>query len=242
MLLEGSCQCGKVRFTVESTTPYPYQICFCSICRKCTGGAFGCNIMGRHDTLVVHGKRSLKRYHARVHARGKTTLAEGWRAFCGACGTHLWLEDKRWPDGIWPNAGAIDTKLPVPPVVHVHHDALQAGVGAMAEGARAEVPRVSQRVDRHVARPARPDAPVSSPRAALHERRQRRESPAVVRRLRVGVEQRLLQRRLDLGVGLVELVARRRGRRRTRTSARRRRRASRTPAAPGSAATSATSP
>lgn len=114
MLLEGSCQCGKVRFTVESTTPYPYQICFCSICRKCTGGAFGCNIMGRHDTLVVHGKRSLKRYHARVHARGKTTLAEGWRAFCGACGTHLWLEDKRWPDGIWPNAGAIDTKLPVP--------------------------------------------------------------------------------------------------------------------------------
>jgi len=116
MRLEGSCQCGKVRFTVESDTPYPYQFCFCSICRKCTGGICGVNIMGRRDTLTVDGRRHLKRYHARVHARGgKTRAAEGWRVFCGACGTHLWLEDKRWPEGVWPNAGAIDSELPVPP-------------------------------------------------------------------------------------------------------------------------------
>ena len=116
MRLEGSCQCGKVRFTVESDTPYPYQFCFCSICRKCTGGAYGCNIMGRRDTLAIRGARHLKRYHARLRSkRGKTRAAAGWRVFCGACGTHLWLEDKRWPDGVWPNAGAIDTELPVPP-------------------------------------------------------------------------------------------------------------------------------
>jgi hypothetical protein len=118
MRLEGSCQCGKVSFTVESDTPYPYQLCFCSICRKCTGGAFGCNIMGRRETLTVRGQRHLKRYHARVRphdGRGKVRAAEGWRVFCGACGTHLWLEDKRWPDGVWPNAGAIDSELPVPP-------------------------------------------------------------------------------------------------------------------------------
>jgi hypothetical protein len=116
MLLEGSCQCGKVRFTVESDTPYPYQFCFCSICRKTTGGAYGCNIMARRDTLAIRGARHLKRYHARVHSPGgKTHAAGGWRVFCGACGTHLWLEDKRWADGVWPNAGAIDTELPVPP-------------------------------------------------------------------------------------------------------------------------------
>ncbi len=116
MHLEGSCQCGKVRFTVESDTPYPYQFCFCSICRKTTGGAFGCNIMGKKDTLAIRGARHLKRYHARMHSPGKKTrAAEGWRVFCGACGTHLWLEDKRWPEGVWPNAGAIDTELPVPP-------------------------------------------------------------------------------------------------------------------------------
>src|SRR2546430_4346279 len=54
--------CGKIGFTVESDTPYPYQFCFCSICRKCTGGAFGCNIMARRDTLTVtRGARSMKR-------------------------------------------------------------------------------------------------------------------------------------------------------------------------------------
>jgi hypothetical protein len=115
MHLEGSCQCGRVRFSVESDTPYPYQLCFCSICRKTTGGAFGCNIMARRDTLELVGRRYLRRYHAVVRKGARSHKSEAWRVFCGACGTHLWLEDKRWPEGIWPNAGAIDTKLPVPP-------------------------------------------------------------------------------------------------------------------------------
>ena len=34
MLLRGSCQCGKVRFRVQSDTPYPFMFCYCSICRK----------------------------------------------------------------------------------------------------------------------------------------------------------------------------------------------------------------
>ena len=38
MLLEGSCHCGAVSFRVESSTPYPYQACYCSICRKTAGG------------------------------------------------------------------------------------------------------------------------------------------------------------------------------------------------------------
>lgn len=116
MRLEGSCQCAKVRFSVESETPYPYQFCYCSICRKVTGGAYGCNIMGRRDSLELIGRRYTRRYHARLHKPGrKVQLSGAWRVFCGGCGTHLWLEDARWPAGIWPNAGAIDTPLPVPP-------------------------------------------------------------------------------------------------------------------------------
>lgn len=116
MKLEGSCQCGKVGFRVESDTPYPFMYCFCSICRKTTGGAFGCNVMGKRDTLVVSGKRHLRKYHARRREKGKrTTISEAERWFCGACGTHLYLLDERWPEGVWPNAGAIDTELPVPP-------------------------------------------------------------------------------------------------------------------------------
>lgn len=120
MRLEGSCQCGQVRFRVESDTPYPFMFCYCSICRKTTGGAFGCNIMGKRDTLRVAGKKHLRRYHAVVRNPGRRPeRSEGERWFCRECGTHLYLLDDRWPDGVWPNAGAIDTKLPEPPG-HVH--------------------------------------------------------------------------------------------------------------------------
>ena len=38
MRLEGSCRCGAISFSVGSHTPYPYQRCYCSICRKNAGG------------------------------------------------------------------------------------------------------------------------------------------------------------------------------------------------------------
>ena len=116
MWLEGSCQCEKVRFRVQSETPVPFMYCFCSICRKTTGGAFGCNIMGQRATLKVTGARYLRRYHARIRRPGKPTeISEGGRWFCSFCGTHLYVMDDRWPEGVWPNAGAIDTPLPVAP-------------------------------------------------------------------------------------------------------------------------------
>ena len=38
MLLEGSCHCGAVRFKLRSAHPYPFNLCYCSICRKPAGG------------------------------------------------------------------------------------------------------------------------------------------------------------------------------------------------------------
>lgn len=116
MLLRGSCHCGAVGFSVESETPYPYQRCYCSICRKTSGGPFGINIMGVRKTLKVRGRRHMKRLHAVIREPGKRAKRSGAeRWFCGTCGTHLWLQDDEWPDGIWPNACAIDTPLPTPP-------------------------------------------------------------------------------------------------------------------------------
>ena len=113
--LTGSCQCGKVQFSVESETPVPFLFCFCSICRKTGGAAFGCNIMGVRDTLHVTGKRSLRAYRARVREPGKrTVVSESKRWFCAACGTHLYITDERWPAGVWPYVSAIDTPLPEP--------------------------------------------------------------------------------------------------------------------------------
>lgn len=115
MLLRGSCQCGKVAFRVDSDTPYPYMLCYCSICRKTTG-ALTSNVMGKRATLRVTGRAHLRCHHAVIRARGRrATRSRGERWFCVRCGTHLYVLDDRWPEGVWPNAAALDTPLPVPP-------------------------------------------------------------------------------------------------------------------------------
>lgn len=53
MKLQGSCHCGKVKFTFETKTPQPFMHCYCSICRKTQGGSGSCiNIMVERKTLM----------------------------------------------------------------------------------------------------------------------------------------------------------------------------------------------
>jgi hypothetical protein len=114
--LEGSCRCGAVKFSVDSHTPYPYQRCYCSICRKSAGGGgYAINIMGDTATLKVEGRRAIRKWHAPID--GKPGSAE--RSFCRQCGTVLWVGDENWPDLLHPFANAIDTPLPKPPA-NVH--------------------------------------------------------------------------------------------------------------------------
>jgi hypothetical protein len=120
MTLEGSCRCGAVRFRVESHTPYPYQLCYCSICRKTAGGGgYAINLMGDASTLRVEGATRV--YQARIADEGgafETSPAE--RHFCASCASALWLFDRTWPELVHPFASAIDTDLPVPPArVHL---------------------------------------------------------------------------------------------------------------------------
>ena len=115
--LEGSCHCGAVQFTVMSHTPYPYQLCYCSICRKTQGGGgFAINIMGDFRTLKTKGKKAIRIYHALMKDEdGHCEKSRGQRHFCFKCAAALWLYDPEWPDLVHPFASAIDTKLPVPP-------------------------------------------------------------------------------------------------------------------------------
>lgn len=121
MHLEGSCHCGAVRFSLESSTPVPYQRCYCSICRKTQGGGgYAINLGGDANTLKVHGKDDISVYHAILREEGQRTHASsGERHFCRRCGSALWLYDPQWPELIHPFASAIDTPLPTPPE-HTH--------------------------------------------------------------------------------------------------------------------------
>ena len=115
--LEGSCRCGAVRFSVSSHTPYPYQLCYCSICRKTAGGGgYAINIMGDSDTLDVKGRKSIGVYRARISDNdGSCEVSTGERNFCRKCASALWLFDPSWPDLVHPFASVIDTPLPMPP-------------------------------------------------------------------------------------------------------------------------------
>jgi len=112
MRLEGSCRCGAVHFSVESHTPYPYQRCYCSICRKSNGGGgYAINIMGISATFKILDEAAVGVWHAPVDGHAGTAA----RHYCRQCGCALWVSDEQWPELVHPFASAIDTPLPTPP-------------------------------------------------------------------------------------------------------------------------------
>ena len=117
--LEGSCHCGAVRFGFVSHTPHPYNLCYCSICRKTAGGGgYAINIMGVADTLEIEGEDAITVYRAADNERSHLEadgLSTARRSFCSKCGSALWVWDPSWPELIHPFASAIDTPLPRPP-------------------------------------------------------------------------------------------------------------------------------
>ena len=113
--LKGSCRCGAVSFSVASHTPVPYQLCYCSICRKTAGGGgYAINIMGVADSLAIENREVIGIYRATIADEdGTCRTSEGQRHFCTRCATALWLWDETWPELVHPFASAIDTDLPV---------------------------------------------------------------------------------------------------------------------------------
>ena len=112
MLLEGSCHCGAVRFSVESQTPVPYRRCYCARCRKTAGGTgAAANVLAQASSLRVEGDDALTEYAAADTTRTR---------FCARCGSALWLTIDSATDAVYPFASALDTPLPeAPERVHV---------------------------------------------------------------------------------------------------------------------------
>lgn len=122
MKLEGSCHCGAVSFKVKSAYPYPYQRCYCSICRKTQGGGgWAINLSAESKGLRVKGKKNIKVYRAKLKNPEDTRAhkSTGERSFCKICSSGLWLYDPSYPELIHPFASAIDSELPVAPE-HTH--------------------------------------------------------------------------------------------------------------------------
>lgn len=118
MKLEGSCHCGAVTFTLTSKHAYPFNYCYCSICRKTQGGGgFAINLSGDADSLQITGEDNITIYQAEIPNpdTGKTEPSSSRRHFCKKCSSNLWSWDPRWPELLHPFASAIDTELPQAP-------------------------------------------------------------------------------------------------------------------------------
>jgi hypothetical protein len=121
--LQGSCRCGAVRFELDSHAPHPYQLCYCTICRKTAGGGgFAITIMGQSADMTVTGREALGIYRAEIcdDDGSNCKISTGERHFCTRCATALWMSHPEWPEWVYPFASALDSDLPVPPArVHM---------------------------------------------------------------------------------------------------------------------------
>lgn len=134
MILHGSCECGAVRFRVHSRHPVPYQRCYCSICRKTSGGGgYSINIEAAANSLEVEGGEHVKVHRAMVERDGERVRSHHERHFCAECGSHLWAFHPRWPELVHPVAGALDSTLPAP-LERVHMMVGSAATWAVPEG------------------------------------------------------------------------------------------------------------
>ena len=111
MLILGSCCCESVRFEIETPWFYPFMWCYCGTCRKTSGSPVSPFIKGKRENLkILGGESEVRVFEIRTNER----------AFCGRCGSSLYLTDTRWPESCWIQASVIDTPLPeCPEIAHI---------------------------------------------------------------------------------------------------------------------------
>ena len=80
MVMEGRCLCGAVRIAVARHEGAA-SACHCAICRR-WGGSATWGFEAPEEAVEVSGP--VATYRSSAFAQ---------RAFCGTCGTHLWLRD-----------------------------------------------------------------------------------------------------------------------------------------------------
>lgn len=109
---EGGCACGAIRFETF-VNPMATGACHCKDCQKLTGG--GPNyvaLMSKGAINVTQGTPCL--YHRKADS-GEAVE----RAFCAACGTHLWGMPADAPF-MTVKVGAFDDSAELGPMMHIY--------------------------------------------------------------------------------------------------------------------------
>ncbi|MDC0707538.1 GFA family protein [Stigmatella sp. ncwal1] len=98
---KGGCQCGAIRFEVNSD-PVAAGACYCRDCQYASGGGPAYAIsLPRAGVTLTQGT-------PRVYWSAANSGARVARHFCGDCGTPLFAENAAYPEVFSIKAGSLD--------------------------------------------------------------------------------------------------------------------------------------
>ena len=118
-VLDGGCQCGRVRYRVEGE-PIGLAVCHCRECQRQSGSAFGMSLALRRDAFqLVAGELA-----------SFTTVADSGRSkrchFCPSCGTRIFHQS--FEAAISLKAGTLDDTSWLVPTAHYWTQRMQPWV------------------------------------------------------------------------------------------------------------------
>ena len=133
--MQGSCQCGGVRFEVVGDF-VSMTFCHCATCKKISGGVGTANGRVRTENVRLLAGEDIVRTYQPDEGSAKT--------FCSVCGSNLF--GNGWPDSEFTSVrlSAIETPLERRPDAHVYVRSLAPWETLPDDGAeRFEVGRAS---------------------------------------------------------------------------------------------------
>lgn len=98
--ISGGCMCGAVKYE-SSADPMMSANCYCSDCRRWSGGAFSPAMLIPKGAVKITGE--LKQYEVTGDSGGKIS-----RAFCPTCGSQILSYLSSMPDIVIIKAGSLD--------------------------------------------------------------------------------------------------------------------------------------
>lgn len=121
--LTGHCLCGTVTVTVAGADTR-IGACHCRMCQRWSGGLFLC-----FHAATVTATGPVVRYASSAFAE---------RAFCGTCGTHLWMQGTKGADaGLDLMPGLFDEAVAWPMRSEIYTDRALAAVQLAGDHRRA---------------------------------------------------------------------------------------------------------
>ena len=110
-ILEGGCQCGKVRYRIEGD-PLAVAACHCTECQRQSGSAFSMSMIVPREAFQPSGEL---RSFTRDAASGATVEC----FFCPQCGTRIHHQPSSMPKTVNVKPGTLDDTSWLQPALHV---------------------------------------------------------------------------------------------------------------------------